>query len=161
MEEVKLVLDFLTMLGEWGIVYAIFTEARHALAQDRSVKLFEAIKYIESDEIRRARRTLFNHQAEIPNRDWDRSKTEPTVVDEAASDVCARYNLVGAVTQQDKELREFVVTEWKNNIEWTYESLQKYMKYREGSNTGKLGMYRHYAKLYEQAKAVPTPGVPK
>lgn len=150
----KVALDWLTMFGEWAIVGAIFYEGRVALKEYRNARLFDAIKYVEDGDTRAARTTIYKElQRRQPAKTnwWD----EDSPLSEAASIVCARYNLLGAVTREDVVLREFIVREWANNICTTYEALKDYMQYRETSPTGRKGMWRRYAELYEEAQRLP------
>ncbi|MEA2950899.1 MAG: hypothetical protein QOJ96_419 [Alphaproteobacteria bacterium] len=143
--------EWLTMLGEWGIVGAILYEGHVALKEYRSARLFDAIKYIEDMDARRARTTLYKQLHDTPpeSHEWWKENSE---LESAAAVTCARYNLLGAVTREDKVLRQFVVREWGNNICWTFEALKNYVKYREHSKTGRPRMSRHYAALYEEAR---------
>jgi len=144
-------IEWLTMLGEWGIVGAILYEGRIALREYRSARLFDAIRYIEAEEPREARRILYEKivsRAPQENRWWEGDAG----LANAASATCARYNLLGAVTNEDTALRKFIVREWANNICWTYEALEGYLNYREHSKTGRPGMFRHYTALYRDAR---------
>lgn len=149
-------LEWLTMLGEWAIVGAILYEGHIALREYRSARLFDAIKYVEDEETRRARRVIYDKlQRTTPPESWWNGDDKELA--EAASTVCARYNLLAAVTKEDRQLREFVVSEWANNICSTYETLRDYMAYREASFTGRRGMFRRYAELYDEARKLSNP----
>ena len=147
--------EWFTMLGEWAIVVAILYEGQVALKEYRSARLFEAIKYVEDEHTRKARRTLWKHlqaggDTSHEQKWWDHNAD----LAEAASTVAARYNLLGAVTREDQSLRAFVVKEWANNICYTYEALREYLEYREASNSGRPGLFRRYQELYNEAKQV-------
>lgn len=142
-------LAWLTMIGEWGIVFTILYEGRIALKEFRSTRIFEAIQYIEADDTRSARKTLYEGlHRDTPSQNWWETDKN---LDHAAAITCARYNLLGVLTRRDKYLRQFVVREWTNNICWTHEALQEYIRYRERSKTGRPRMFRHYEELYADA----------
>jgi hypothetical protein len=142
--------EWLTMLGEWAIAGVIVYEGKIALKEYRSVRLFDAIKYVEDSETRTARKMIYDKLIKsAPPKDWWRKNI---LLADAAATVCARYNLLAAVTKDDSELRRFVVREWANNICTNYEALRDYMRYREASNTGPSNPYRCYAELYVEAR---------
>jgi hypothetical protein len=99
-----------------------------------------------------ARRFYEKLEQSTPTPNW--WEQDPKLADAAAT-VCAMYNLLGAVTREDRGLQRFVAREWANNIRWTHEALGPYMKYRERSKTGRSGMFRHYEALYREAQADP------
>lgn len=146
--------DWLTMGGEWAIVCAILYEGHVALKEYRSARLFDAIKYVEDVDTRKARKIIYdNLQRSTPAKNWWEQDGE---LADAAATVCARYNLLGAVTREDAVLRNFVVREWVNNICTTYETLEEYMRYRELSKTGRAGLFLRYAELYDEARRLRT-----
>jgi len=138
------------MLGEWGIVFTILYEGTIALREYRSTRLFESIKYLEDNETRSARRIIYEKLVRVSPTaaDWWDHDDE---LDRAASTVCARYNLVGAVSREDAKLREFIVKEWAFNICTTYEALNKYLRYRE-ARENQAGAFMRYQELYEEAR---------
>jgi len=84
------ILTILGTAGEWGIVITILIEGKIALKEYRSARLFEAIKYLEDTETRKARRVVYERLVLIsPMIDnwWD----EDHRLAEAAATVCARY----------------------------------------------------------------------
>jgi hypothetical protein len=125
--------------------------ARAASAQEklyRSARLFEAIRYVEDADSRRARRIVYQklkRSPSVPN--WWEQNDE---LADAAATVCARYNLLGAVTLEDIELRQFVVREWSHNICTTFEALSECIQYRE---KGRPGAFQRYADLYHEARS--------
>ena len=142
--------EWMTMIGEWAIAGTIIYEGSVAMREYRSARLFDAIKYIEDQDTRKARKMLYEKlEQSIPASNW--WEHDPQLADAAAT-VCAMYNLLGAVTKEDREIRTFVVREWANNILWTHEALGEYMRYREQSKTGRPGMFRHYEALYREAQ---------
>jgi len=144
-------LEWLTMFGEWGIVIIIGIEGWIALKQHRSSKIFDTVKYVEDPETREARKRIYENlrrQKHSLERWWERDEK----LRDAAAIVCVRYNLVGAVTKNDRKVREFVAREWAHNICETYEALQNYIRYRENPETGIPGAFHQYQWLYIEAK---------
>ena len=147
MTRLSSLVTWLTMLGEWGIVFAILYEGWIALKEYRSSKIFETIKFLEEWETRKQRRLVYERLYPLrPSLDawWEHDKE----LANAAADVCARYGLVGAVTKSDRAVREFVAREWADNICRSYEALKDYIRYRE---TATPGAFRQYTSLYEEA----------
>jgi hypothetical protein len=140
------------MLGEWGIVGIISVEGWFVMKQYRSSKIFDAIKYVEDTETRSARKLIYEKLRRSKPRDKSWWKQDDDLADAAAT-VCARYSTLGAVTADDKKVREFVTMEWANNICETYEALKDYIRYRENPETGIPGAFRHFEMLYSEAKA--------
>ena len=144
------ILEWLTMLGEWAIVSAILYEGYVALKEYRSARLFEAIKYLEDSETREARKIIYQELVRSSPKSkqwWNNNKR----LSDAAATVCARYNLVGAVSKDDKKLRKFIVKEWAYNICATYEPLKEYLRHRE-ENRGQAGAFNRYRELYDEAR---------
>jgi hypothetical protein len=144
-----LTVEFFAMLGEWGIVFAIIVEGKAAFKQYRSSRIIETIRYLEDDQTREDRRKIYRalHQPRIDrtNDSWWRDDE----LEAAAANVCARYGLIGAITQDDKNIRQFIAGAWSTNIITSYETLAGYIDYREQRTPG---AFRHFKRLYKEAK---------
>jgi len=140
---------WLTMAGEWAIAIVIGYEIWVALSEYRNSRMFEAIKYVEDDTTRAARRVIYEklRRSKPQFEDW---WEHDTTLADAAAHVCARYNLLGAVTKDDKKVRRFVVQEWAHNICSTHDALASYIRYREAETPG---AFRRYTDLYREAMA--------
>ncbi|BCG73366.1 hypothetical protein MesoLj113a_45240 [Mesorhizobium sp. 113-1-2] len=115
--------------------------------QYRTAKIFEMIKHLEDPAIREARRILYKGIiASSPPRDWWNRDDE---LENVAATVCARYAVVGVITDTDKWVRTFVAREWADNICWTHEALADYLEHRRHSSPG---AYLGYTRLYDAAK---------
>jgi hypothetical protein len=142
------ILGRLTMVGEWAIAIVIGWEIWVALSEYRNSRMFEAIKYVEDDTTRAARKIIYEklRKSKPEFDDWWAHDED---LADAAAHVCARYNLLGAVTKGDKSVRRFVVKEWADNICSTYEALVTYIQYRETTAPRAFG---RYAELYRDAR---------
>ena len=73
-----------------------------AYAQLRSSKLFEMLKYLESSDIRKARRIVLRKIYFLKDQDWWANSEDKERLESAASDVCASYDILGRMIEFDK-----------------------------------------------------------
>jgi hypothetical protein len=145
--------EWMTMLGEWAIAGTILYEGHIALKEYRNSRLFDAIKYVEDTDVRKARTLIYEKlwRSKIAETDW---WPEDEPLRGAAAIVGARYNLLGITTATDAAVRKFVIEEWGHNICAMYESIHRYIKYREESpEKGISGSFRRFRELYQDARA--------
>lgn len=139
--------EWFTMVGEWGIVVVILYEGNVALKGYRSSKIFEAIKYVEDSDIRKYRRDVYEKLRKTRpehKKWWDHDKE----LADAAGEVCSRYDVLGAMTKDEKYVREFITREWAENICDNYNALEDYIADR-GTRTPRA--FHLFTDLYKEA----------
>lgn len=113
-----------------------------AYDQLKTIKKFEFLKILESENVREARRQLFMKLVRTsPAENWwdDDPETE-----KAASTVCASFDIVGIMARGTN--RRFFTTEWARPIWWTYRVLEPYIAARNPDG------YRGFRKLFQEAE---------
>jgi hypothetical protein len=113
--------------------------------QLQTFKRFELLKILEKQQVRDARRLLFQKlrdQKEEPL--WWQNDVE---LEKAASTVCASFDIVGLMATGCN--RRFFRKHWAYPICWTYKALEKYIDAR--NPTG----YHGFRKLYKEARDRP------
>jgi hypothetical protein len=110
---------------------------------------------LEDPPIRRARGIVWSKIKEDPSKKTEQWwKTNPELED-AASTVCASYDIVARLIKGDKHLTRFFATAWAHSICWTHETLDKFLDYRADPtvNTGAdPDAYSGYRRLYAIAE---------
>jgi hypothetical protein len=139
--------EWIGAVAEVAVAVAIFWEGGKALIGYRSERLLSAIQYVEDTDTRAARSRLRNLLTPKPSGEWWADQE----LEKTAAYICSRYNLLGALTKPDREVRKFVVKEWRYNIRSTFELIEDYIVFREGGE-GK-GVLLRYRELYQEAMA--------
>jgi hypothetical protein len=104
-----------------------------AYAQLKSSKLFEMLKYLESSDIRKARRTVMREIYFIKNQDWWEKSPDKKRFEHAASDVCASYDILGRMIEFDRlggVLETFFERHWARSIVDTHDALEGFLEHR-------------------------------
>lgn len=104
-----------------------------AYAQLRSSKLFEMLKYLESSDIRKARRIVLRKIYFLKDQDWWANSEDKERLESAASDVCASYDILGRMIEFDKfdsVLKTFFERHWARSIVDTHDALESFLKRR-------------------------------
>lgn len=112
-----------------------------AYAQLQTMKKFEFLKILESENVREARRKLYFELVKNPPKSewwWNDPDTE-----KAASTVCASFDIVGIMAQGQNW--KFFTTEWSRPICWTYRVLEPYIAARSP------GGYHGFRELFRDA----------
>lgn len=130
------------------LLLVAFITAIAAFSQLRTFKLFELLKYTQSDNFRRARRIVIREIE--PQRDEQWWETND-VLEEAGSAVCGAYDVLGHILEFDgnSAVASFFITNWARSIIRTYNALSPFMENRrDAGGTPYLG----YTWLYNKAK---------
>ncbi|HWE72953.1 MAG TPA: hypothetical protein VG328_07325 [Stellaceae bacterium] len=141
---------WLEMAGEWAIAAVIVWEVRDGLHAYRISRMFEAVKFVEDDITRDARAVVYEGlvaHGQPPGLPWWQHDDK---LAKAAGLVCARYNLLGAVTLDEANVRRLVVREWGRNIIDNHRRLESYIEYREKISPG---AFQRFTDLYNEALA--------
>lgn len=156
------VLEWLTMLGEWGIVGAILYEGRLAFQEFRSARLLEMLKHMERNEVREARHIVLTKVARNENkgRHWW-SDRELHV---AAANLASAYDQVGMMISFHGmgPAEKAFLQHWGETVVRTYEVLKEFLNWRRATAPQS---YSEYTKLYQLAKSlfpnVASPEIPE
>jgi hypothetical protein len=145
----KIIVEWMTMLGEWGIVAAILYEGRLAFQEFRSARLLEMLKHIERNEVRQARYTVLTKVARKENQGkkwWIDSELHV-----AAASLASAYDQVGLMISfhgMGPAERTFL-QHWGEGIVRTYEVLKDFLDWRRQTAPQS---YVEYTNLYRRAK---------
>ncbi len=133
---------------------AAFCAALAAYFQIRAVKLLEMLKFIESRDLRLARRKVIRGELGVRTDPWWDTDDD---LEAAASDVCAAYDILGLMIEADwveqcsiKGYSEFF-QHWDYSVFRTHQELKAFLQVRRG------GEYPHryeaFSRLAAAAKA--------
>ncbi|HEX3937303.1 MAG TPA: hypothetical protein VHX43_07335 [Xanthobacteraceae bacterium] len=143
-------------IAQIALALVAFVAAIAAFAQIRTFKLFEMLKFIESQQIRKSRRTVLNKIVLQKDEEW----WNDAELEAAASDVCASYDILGLVIENDR-LGGYGIFEryWARSIVDTHEALERFLVHRRERNTN---AYRAFTRLADKVRpyAGIAPGVP-
>jgi hypothetical protein len=132
--------------------------ALFAFAQIRTFKLFELLKYLESSEIRKARRIVIREIYPRKDQDWWEDSTNGDRLESAASDVCASYDILGRMIEFDGLERKFLPRggygtffkrHWARSIVDNHDALERFLRYRRQRATDS---YVAFTRLAEAAR---------
>jgi hypothetical protein len=132
------VLENAYWISQIGLALVALFAAVAAFAQVRTIRLFELLKYLESSEIRKARRVVFREIYPRKDQDWWLDKENGERWESAASDVCASYDILGRIIQFDRLDRilprggygTFFKRHWSRSIVDNYDALEHFLEYR-------------------------------
>ena len=121
-----------------GVVLAVVAvfAALAAVWQVRTTKLFELLKYLESLELRKSRRIVFEEIRPRKHEKWWDDEKDGSRLKAAASDVCASYDILGKLIEYDKLERicpsygRFFIKNWARPILDNHEALETFLRYR-------------------------------
>jgi hypothetical protein len=127
-----------------GLAVTAVIAAGFGYGQLRSSNRYELLKKLEDEQVRKARRLLWNElRAKQPQPLWWKDDK----LEEAASTVCASFDIVGLMARHGNY--RFFSKQWAPVICWTYQALQEYIAER---NRNRPRAFDNYRKLYERAK---------
>jgi hypothetical protein len=136
-----------------------------AFVQIRTYKLFELLKYLESPEIRSARRTVIREIYLRRNEDWWTSPKDGERLERAASDVCASYDILGRMIEFDRLERvypsggyaNFFRRHWARSIVDNHDALDRFLTYRRQRTSDAYSAFSRLANAARvQAKIIGT-----
>jgi len=139
-----------TAIATWALVLVGAVAAAFALRHVQTLKKFELLKYIESSEVRDARRKVYQEIAIGPRQgqEWWKDKANDDL-EKAAALVCASYDILGLVAGR-LCLGRFFARSWAHSIVWSHEALKPYLDYRRENASN---AYHTYTQLYDRARA--------
>lgn len=108
-----------------------------AYLQLRAYKLLEMLKLVEDLEIRAARRTVLKELPKLKRAEWWDDSDEGKRLEQDAADVCASYDILGLMIENDKlggGYGSFFEKYWAHSIVSCHEELQEYLRYRRQNN---------------------------
>jgi hypothetical protein len=132
---------------QWAVAFTAICAALVAYHQYRSSKLFQLLQFLEAPTIRASRHKLFQSK-EITNKDKWWEEKENLELANAASDICASYDIVWRVAS--RRHRRFFRRHWAYSICWTHEALKTFLDARRLD--GDKDAYREFTNLYLKAK---------
>jgi hypothetical protein len=105
-----------------------YIQIRAHNVQVRDYKLFEMLKYLESQDIRHSRRIVFRDIYPRKQEEWWTND----VLESAASDVCASYDILGRMIEADSsgEYRKFFARHWARSILDNHDALEGFLRFR-------------------------------
>jgi hypothetical protein len=130
-------------LAQIILLFVAIVAAAAGFVQVRTIRLFELLKFLEESSVRDARRPIFK---EVKLGDTEKWWETNLKLDEAASTVCATYDIVSHLAMGKN--RRFFVREWANSICWTHERLENFLKDRRRTVPS---AYHAYSALYKEA----------
>ena len=117
-----------TVLAAVALITVLF-----AAAQIRAFKLFEMLRYVESEQIRQSRRVVLRDIYPQKDEEWWANE----ILEAAASDVCASYDILGIIIESEP-LGGYGLFEryWARSIVDTHTALEGFLaivrkKYRD------------------------------
>jgi hypothetical protein len=119
---------WIALVATAAAVFA-YIQIRAHNVQVRDYKLFEMLKYLESQDIRRSRRIVMR---KIYPRKLDEWWTDDEDLESAASDVCASYDILGRMIEADPSgaYREFFAHHWARSIVDNHDALEGFLRFR-------------------------------
>jgi hypothetical protein len=127
----------------WGsqiVLMAIaFCAALAAIQQLRSYKLFELLKFLESEHFRNSRRVVLREIYNRKSEDWWLDPKEGARLAEAASNVSAGYDILARMIEYDNSgvsryiygsYGNFFRTHWARSIITNHDALKNFLKHR-------------------------------
>jgi hypothetical protein len=134
-----------------AVLAAIF-----AFAQIRAFKLFEMLKYIEAREVRKSRRIVLRKIFPRKDEEWWNDEE----LESAASDVCASYDILGLVIENDpRGGYEIFEHYWARSILDTHVALEGFLRHRRLRNSNAYGAFTRLANKVKPYAGI-VPGAP-
>ena len=139
------------VLAVIALLAAIF-----AYAQVRAFKLFEMLKYIELQEVRKSRRIVLRKIFLRRDEEWWNDEE----LESAASDVCASYDILGLVIENDpRGGYDLFERYWARSILDTHAVLEGFLHHRRLRNSNAYGAFTRLANRAKPYAGI-IPGVP-
>jgi hypothetical protein len=112
--------------------------------QVTTFRRFELLKFLEQQEIKDARREVYQSKDQPGGPEWWLKNDK---AERAASIVASSFNVVGYLARGLNG--RFFARHWWFTICWSYEALQGYINYREKNAPG---LFAGYTRIYKAAK---------
>lgn len=152
----KLVHDYLELayfvsqivLASIALIAAFF-----AFAQLRTFKFFEILRFVEQPHFRRARRFVIRNLGQRIGERWWVDGDDAEQCEEAATEVCARYDVVARVIEFDRFDRyygKFFQRHWARSIFLTHHILKDFIEYRRKDYPEQFKAYSRLAEKCDQ-----------
>jgi hypothetical protein len=154
---IDVILERCYWLSQVILMFIAAGAAVAAFLQIRTFKLFELLKYLESSELRRARRVVIRELDEKRNESWWEDPKDGERFENSASDVCASYDILGRMIEFDKfesifpkgGYGSFFRRHWARSIVQTHEVLKGFLRHRRQKAPG---AYAAFTRLAEDAR---------
>jgi len=127
-----------------------------AYRQIYTIELFELLKFVEQQELRKARRVIYYEIRAVPAgiKWWAEKEHEDW--EEAAAEVCEFYEILGLIIERSRLATRFCfgvgwffTREWSDSIVNAHEALQPYLAHRRDTQPN---AYRGFTRLYCRAR---------
>jgi hypothetical protein len=124
-------------VSQIGLMFIALGAAIAAFRQIRTFKLFEILRFIEAPDFRKARRVVIQKIEPQKAEAWWESE-DASALEEAASIVCASYDVIGRLMEYDgvsgyfprRGLWSFFREHWAASIVRTHDALLGFLELR-------------------------------
>jgi hypothetical protein len=121
----------------------------------KTYKLFELIKSVEAPHVRQARHIVFHEIRPRKHEKWWEDQKDGQRWEEAASTVCASYDVVATIGEYEKRLwmlprhYQFFARHYARSIIWAHDALENYLNHRREAGPD---AYRAFTRLADAAR---------
>jgi hypothetical protein len=138
---------WIALVATAAAVFA-YIQIRAHNVQVRDYKLFEMLKYLESQDIRHSRRTVLRNIYPRKQEEWWIDNED---LESAASDVCASYDILGRMIEADPSgaYRKFFAHHWARSIVDNHDALEGFLRFRRQRVSD---AYSAFTRLAEDAR---------